>query len=86
MAQEIIEETSKDIVKFVGTFALAHTTELLNNKIQGVIDDVTKSVKSESKEDPQNKEKKLEDKLNDVKYLADAVLLSYKSALARSYW
>ncbi|ETN97645.1 hypothetical protein RFI_39884, partial [Reticulomyxa filosa] len=45
------------------------------------IEDVIKSVKPESKEDPQNEEKTLEDKLNDVKPLAaGAVLLSYKSA------
>ncbi|ETO06567.1 hypothetical protein RFI_30825 [Reticulomyxa filosa] len=81
MAQGIIEEMSKDIGKFFGTFALAYITKLLNNKIQGAIEDIIKSVKLESKEDPQNEEKKLEDKLNNVKPLdAGAVLLSYKSA------
>jgi len=77
MAQELIEETMKDIGTFLGTFALAFTTALLNSKIEGAIEQVVRGVLPSKEE--KSDEKSLEDKANDLKPIAAGVLLlSYK--------
>jgi heme/copper-type cytochrome/quinol oxidase subunit 2 len=80
MAQELVEETMKDVGKFMAAFGIAYTTELLNSKIEGAIEDVIKGIMPEE-EEKANAEKSLEDKANDVKPIAaGCMLLSYKDA------
>jgi hypothetical protein len=79
MAQQMIEDTLKDVGAFLVAFGVAYTTELLNAKIEGAIEDVIKGVMPENEDG--NEEKKLEDKMNDIKPIAAGVMLmSYKNA------
>jgi len=78
MAQELIEETMTDIGKFLGEFALAYTTTLVNIKIEATIADVINGVVPQSGGSA-NEEKSLDDKDTKVKPIAAGVMLvSYK--------
>jgi hypothetical protein len=76
MAQELIEDTLKDIQTFMTNFGLTYTGTLVNVKIEGAIADVIKGVKPSSS-DP-NEEKKLEDKDSSKPIAAGVMLISYK--------
>jgi hypothetical protein len=77
MAQELIEETMKDIGTFLGEFALGYTATLVNVKIEATIADVINGVVPQS--GSANEEKSLDDKDSKVKPIAAGVMLvSYK--------
>jgi len=79
MAQEMIEDTLKDIGTFMSNFALAYTATLVNVKLEGAIADVIKGVTPSVGKDDPNEEKSLEDKDNGVKPIAAGIMLvSYK--------
>jgi len=82
MAQELIDETLKDVAKFVEEFGVLYIQTLLNTKIDDAIAEVIQGVMPQSGEDESaNEEKGLADKLDDVKPIAaGATLVSYKLA------
>jgi len=76
MAQELIDETLKDIGKFVEEFGVLYVQTLLNTKIENAIDDVVQGVMPQSSDDaPGNEEDTLESKADDVKPIAAGVTL-----------